>query len=126
MLGVYEFLPSNELMIKGGQTICDENSILREICANVLFLISGYNSPQLDRSIVPTILEQTPAGASVDQLVHYGQLINSGKFRMFDYGFFKNLNRYGKISPPDYKVSAITAPVFLYYSGNDWLSATKV
>jgi lysosomal acid lipase/cholesteryl ester hydrolase len=71
-------------------------------------------------------LKKIKIGASVNQLTHYGQLINSGKFRMFDYGYFENKRVYGQSAPPDYELSKITAPVFLHYSGNDWLSAPKV
>lgn len=49
MLGVYEFLPSSELLIQGGSILCNEQSPFIEVCANVLFLIGGYNSKQLDR-----------------------------------------------------------------------------
>jgi hypothetical protein len=45
---------------------------------------------------------------------------------MFDYGYFENKRVYGQSAPPDYELSKITAPVFLHYSGNDWLSAPKV
>lgn len=63
MLGVYEFLPSDEMMIDGGKLLCKDESPFQEVCANVLFLLCGYNSEQLDRSLLPTILENTPAGA---------------------------------------------------------------
>lgn len=65
------------------------------------------------------------SGASVDQLVHYGQGVNSGKFRRYDYGLVLNLIRYGSLTPPDYDLKAVTAPVFLHYSDNDWLAAVK-
>jgi len=125
MLGVYEFMPSNDMMVDGGKLVCQDESPFQEVCANVLFLIGGFNSAQLNRSIIPAILQDTPAGASVDQLVHYGQGVNSGKFRMYDYGWYENLKKYGSMSPPDYNLALITAPVFLHYSDNDWLAAVK-
>lgn len=116
LLGVYEFMPSSEMMKKGGQLICKDESPFQEVCANALFLLCGFNSAQLDRSLIPFILENTPAGSSVGQLVHYAQGINSKKFRMYDFGLIKNMARYGSFSPPDYELSAVTAPVFLHYS----------
>lgn len=62
LLGVYEFLPSNEMMVKGGQLVCKDESPIQEVCANVLFLLCGYNSQQLNRTLLPTIIENTPAG----------------------------------------------------------------
>jgi len=49
LLGVYEFMPSSEMMVKGGYYVCRDESIFQEVCANVLFLIGGYNSEQLNR-----------------------------------------------------------------------------
>lgn len=46
----------------------------------------------------------------------------SGKFRQYDYGLFGNLKKYGSLTPPKYDLSAVTAPVYLLYSNNDWLS----
>lgn len=140
MLGMYEFMPSwvakfhaifvwlwfcnlfrvrrNDMMVEGGKFVCQDSSPFKEVCANALFLLCGFNSEQLDRSLIPQILENTPAGASVDQLVHYAQGINSAKFRMFDFGLTKNMLAYGSFSPPDYNLKAITAPVYLHYSEN--------
>lgn len=64
-------------------------------------------------------------GSSVDQLIHYAQGINSAKFRMFDFGLTKNLLRYGSLSPPNYDLKSVTAPVFLHYSDNDWMAAVR-
>ena len=69
MFGVYEFLPSNEMMADGGKYLCKDESMFQEVCANVLFLIAGYNSEQLNRTILPTILDNTPAG-----IVNFNQL----------------------------------------------------
>lgn len=44
---------------------------------------------------------------------------------MFDFGLTKNLLKYGSFSPPDYNLKAVTAPVFLHYSDNDWMAAVK-
>nr|CAI5859884.1 unnamed protein product [Callosobruchus analis] len=46
-----------------------------------------------------------------------------GYFRQWDYGALENLLKYGTISPPDYPLGAITAPVYLIYGKNDWLAA---
>lgn len=53
-------------------------------------------------------------------------MIISGNFRKYDYGMILNLIRYGSLSPPDYIIENIQAPVGLFYSANDWLSAVVV
>lgn len=48
MFGLYEFLPSTKFMEFLGQTVCHQNSPIKDVCSNVLFLIAGYNADQLD------------------------------------------------------------------------------
>ncbi|EAT35491.1 AAEL012350-PA [Aedes aegypti] len=125
MLGVNELLPSHKMMIAGGQKACEDTSTLQEVCVNVIFLICGYDSAQLNRTLLPTIVQHTPAGASVKQLAHYAQGINSGRFRQFDHGVVGNVMNYGSSTPPSYPLKRITAPVFLHYGDNDWLAAVS-
>lgn len=63
-----------------------------------------------------------PAGSSVKQLMHFAQEILSGHFRKYDYGIVGNLIKYGKLTPPDYALENVTAPVALFYSQNDWFA----
>jgi hypothetical protein len=48
-MGHYEFMPSNLLLTLIGQALCNEQAITVEICANVLFMVGGYDSGQLNR-----------------------------------------------------------------------------
>lgn len=64
-----------------------------------------------------------PGGASIYQVAHYGQEINSGYFRQYDYGT-QNMFKYGRLTPPSYDLKKITAPVALFYSSYDWLAST--
>lgn len=61
------------------------------------------------------------AGASTDQIVHYGQGIRASRFRQYDFGVL-NIIRHGSLSPPKYNLGNVRAPVSLYYSLNDLLS----
>lgn len=75
--------------------------------------------------MIPIYLGHVPAGASTKQFLHYAQLFNSNKFRQFDYGRKKNKEIYGTPEPPDYDLSKITIPTFLYKSQNDKFSAVE-
>ncbi|CAL8103706.1 unnamed protein product [Orchesella dallaii] len=121
MFGLYEFLPSNAFMDFIGQTVCHQNSLIKDICSNVLFLVAGFDSDQMDSDLMPTIMGHVPAGASVRSLVHYAQGVMSGVFRKYDFGRATNLEVYGQVNPPEYDISKITAPVALYWGENDWL-----
>ncbi|KAG8230457.1 hypothetical protein J437_LFUL009946, partial [Ladona fulva] len=122
LLGVNELFPSTALFDFLGAALCKDEAITQSLCTNILFLICGYNSKQLNETTIPVIVGHTPAGASTKTVIHYGQEYNSEKFCQYDYGWITNILKYHQVSPPDYKLSLITAPVYLHYSRNDWLS----
>lgn len=66
-----------------------------------------------------------PASASVKQLLHYGQLIQSNRFCQFDNGEFTNKRVYGTATPPDYKLKNATASVAMFYADDDVLVSPK-
>jgi hypothetical protein len=39
---------------------------------------------------------------------------------------YENMLIYGQLTPPDYDLGKVTAPVALHYSQNDWLAAIAV
>lgn len=50
-MGVYEFLPDNDLMNLLGQAACKDEAWFQPVCSNALFLVGGFNSPQLNTVI---------------------------------------------------------------------------
>lgn len=78
------------------------------------------------QTLLPLILAHVPANAcSSNQLIHFGQIIRSKHFRQYDHGAIKNYFKYRRISPPDYNLTKVKAPVAVYYSENDWLVNAK-
>jgi len=121
MMGMHEFLPSGPLMDFLGATLCRETSLLQPICTNVLFLAMGYNTDQLNTTMLPIILGHAPAGSSTNSVLHYAQSVRHQDFRKWDHGKNKNLEIYGVDPPPQYDLSKITCPVAIYWGINDWL-----
>jgi lysosomal acid lipase/cholesteryl ester hydrolase len=117
LLGIGEFLPSDALMEFLGDTLCEAAPVVA--CENILFVICGYDVDQMNATRLPVYMAHTPAGTSVNTIVKYGQLIESGNFAKFDYGLVENLVKYGSISPPEWDLSKITVPVYLFWSQND-------
>lgn len=72
---------------------------------------------------MPIVLKNTPAGAAVGQIAHYGQGMRSARFSQFDHGLIGNLRRYGSRHPPNYRLGNIRCPVNLAYSLNDLMAA---
>lgn len=89
------------------------------------------------QTMLPLLFSHYPAGVSLKTAVHFGQEMKSGeyscffaetswrffsgKFRQYDYGRNENIARYGQPQPPDYDLSKVTCPVYIYYADNDWL-----
>lgn len=68
---------------------------------------------------------QIPGGFSSKQLIHYAQLIKSGRFNQFDYGQLRNMIIYKSYQSPDYNITKITSPIYLFYSTGDLISDVK-
>ncbi|KAL1114766.1 hypothetical protein AAG570_007590 [Ranatra chinensis] len=125
-LHIYHVLNDNFFLHLLDQAICRKTAITRPLCDNLLFLIAGYDSQQLNISLVPLIADHTPAGASIKQLIHFGQLANNdGRFSQYDYGKSLNMKMYNTELPPEYDLTKITTPVMLHYADNDWLSSEE-
>jgi len=125
LMGWHEFLTNNEVMALAGQKLCKDEAVTQELCSNIVFLIAGYDSDQLNKSSLPAFLGHFPAGASSKQLIHFGQIRKAGKFQFYDYGWFTNLKKYSSIKPPTYNLSNVKVPVVLHYAQNDWLADGK-
>ncbi len=63
------------------------------VCMNPLFLIVGSKTNNIDAHRFPIYMAHTPAGTSAKCLWHYSQLINNGRFEMYDYGWNGNMER---------------------------------
>ncbi|KAH8333212.1 hypothetical protein KR074_012261 [Drosophila pseudoananassae] len=124
MLRITEFMPNTKFLVDHSQVVCHDNAMTQDVCSNILFLVAGYNSEQLNKTMLPVMLSHTPSGASIKQLEHFGQLMKSGHFRKFDRGYLRNQLEYNRMTPPDYDLSRVKVPVALYYSVNDLLVST--
>ena len=60
-----------------------------------------------------------PAGSSLNDILHYKQIYSKKKFEKFDYGEKINLMKYGQKYPPEYNLSNMKFPVFLFVGNLD-------
>jgi lysosomal acid lipase/cholesteryl ester hydrolase len=119
LLGYNEFLPSDGIMKYLSQFVC--NTEVKFLCENVLFLLAGADSKQLNTTRLGVYTAHLPAGSSTKSIVHFAQMVNSKKFTKYDYGK-DNMKQYNQTTPPEYDVSNITTPVALLWSLNDALA----
>nr|XP_024361970.1 triacylglycerol lipase 1-like isoform X2 [Physcomitrium patens]XP_024361972.1 triacylglycerol lipase 1-like isoform X2 [Physcomitrium patens]XP_024361973.1 triacylglycerol lipase 1-like isoform X2 [Physcomitrium patens]XP_024361974.1 triacylglycerol lipase 1-like isoform X2 [Physcomitrium patens]XP_024361975.1 triacylglycerol lipase 1-like isoform X2 [Physcomitrium patens]PNR29753.1 hypothetical protein PHYPA_028447 [Physcomitrium patens] len=61
---------------------------------------------------------------SMRNLAQMAQMVRSGRFSMYDHGFWNNVKKYSSLFPPEYDVSVIpaTLPILLAHGGNDALA----
>ncbi|XP_033217072.1 lipase 3-like isoform X2 [Belonocnema kinseyi] len=122
-LHVYEFLPTNALLTNIGRDACEARSLYQVVCSNTLFMITGYDTDQLNKTMVPIIIGHVPAGSSIKQFFHFAQEFKSGRFCQFDYIMpFLNEQKYGQSKPPDYNLQNVKVPIAIFYADNDLLA----
>ncbi|XP_012536620.1 lipase 3 isoform X2 [Monomorium pharaonis] len=121
---INQFFPRNKWQSLVLKTLVNKapRPVTMGFCYCWFFLIAGFNSDQLDKSMLPLIFEHSPAGSSVKQLHHFNQIIKTGSFQKFDYGTEVNLTFYGSIQAPKYTLERVKVPVAIFYSDNDFLT----
>uniref|UniRef100_A0A182P818 Potential DNA-binding domain-containing protein n=1 Tax=Anopheles epiroticus TaxID=199890 RepID=A0A182P818_9DIPT len=121
MMGTWWFEPTNEMDIQGGLQNCHDGAPFQDMCSINTFLIAGFNTEEVNSTMLPVIHAHSPAGASTMQMIHHAQTIRSRIFRQYDHGAM-NMLRYGQLTPPVYILANVQAPTLFYHSTNDWLA----
>lgn len=119
--GTYYFDPTNEMDQAAAYNDCRDGAPYQEMCTITTFLIAGFNSQEMNRTMLPVIKGHSPAGASTMNMIHYAQIVRSMTFRRYDHEAL-NYQRYGQFTPPLYRFTGHRAPVSFYHSTNDWLA----
>jgi len=121
LFDIREFLPSSKLVQYLAKNGCPFDESL---CDNVLFLIAGFDKKNLNATRTPVYYSHTPAGTSVQNMLHFCQLIqdDDGLFKKYDRGLIKNLLTYGSSSPPAYKLKNANVPIVLFAGNKDTLA----
>lgn len=122
LFGIYDFLPSTPFVHYLGEYVCGLWKVNEEVCSSLAFLIAGYDTTNLNETRIPVYMTHLPAGTSSKDMIHFAQMVKSGKFQKFDYGKSENIKRYNQEYAPSYNVSKVEVPVALYTGSNDWLA----
>ncbi|KAI6199159.1 Lipase [Aphelenchoides besseyi] len=125
LFGDQEFLPSTILTRWLTELVCTSTN---QVCENFLFLTSGPDTQQMNKTRIPIYLAHSPSGTSIRNVLHYCQMIRNKEYQQlaFDYGKSENLKAYGMVVPYDYDISKITGvQMYLYYSTKDWLATPE-
>ncbi|XP_042545369.1 lysosomal acid lipase/cholesteryl ester hydrolase-like [Dipodomys spectabilis] len=102
------------------------HAILKELCGNLFFLVCGFDERNLNMSRVDVYGAHNPAGTSVQNVLHWRQILKLNKFQAFDWGSsVKNYLHYKQSYPPMYNVKDIPVPIALWNGARDWLADTN-
>ncbi|XP_060539044.1 lysosomal acid lipase/cholesteryl ester hydrolase-like isoform X2 [Pantherophis guttatus] len=72
------------------------------------------------KSRMDMYVAHSPAGTSVQNLLHWKQIYHEKVFQAYDYGTKeKNMEKYNQTTPPVYKIEDIKIPFAFWYGGND-------
>ncbi|XP_065903895.1 gastric triacylglycerol lipase-like [Dysidea avara] len=96
LIGGTEFLPSNEFTNFIASQVCPK-PVIDEVCRNILFLITGFDDKQLNKTRLPVYLSHLPAGTSEKNIVHFARQVYTEKFHRYDYLKAGNLLHYGRV-----------------------------
>ncbi|KAJ6657783.1 hypothetical protein lerEdw1_001970 [Lerista edwardsae] len=98
--------------------------LIDSLCKQALFLVSGFNEKNLNKSRTDVYISRFPDYTSVKNVIHWSQSAQTGKFRYFDYGL-ENMDIYNQTTPPSYKLEDITVPIAMWSGGQDWVCQPK-
>ncbi|XP_042118722.1 lysosomal acid lipase/cholesteryl ester hydrolase [Peromyscus maniculatus bairdii] len=125
LFGHRQFLPQNAVMKWLSTHVCT-HVIMRELCTNIFFLICGFNEKNLNTSRVEVYTTHCPAGTSVQNMMHWSQVVKYQKFQAFDWGSSdKNYFHYNQSYPPPYDLRNMSIPTALWSGDRDWLADTS-
>jgi len=120
--GVNQFLPAGFRESQLGHIFC---GIFSKECGNFLKFLVGADPDYDNVKQFNLILEHEPGGTSVMDAMHWRQQVLSARFCKYDYGVTGNIQHYGQPSPPDYNVSNINVPVYMFFGTEDSLVSPR-
>jgi len=114
-----EFLRPTPLQHAITDLLCSNISSYQDACYSVLFLVTGPDPAEQDRSLLAHQLHHFPSGTSARTIVHTAQIILSGEFQAYDWGD-------PEVEPSRVDLSKVTPPHALYLAqGNDYIVQPK-
>jgi len=122
--GFQEFLPSTEVLREIFPEFC---FLFPSICDDIMGMIAGLDRPDLNETRWPVYVSHFPSGTSVEDIVHWAQMVRNGEFLFYDYGEDGNRKHYNSSNPPLYHLQNMpkTLKIALFSGGRDDLADLK-
>jgi pimeloyl-ACP methyl ester carboxylesterase len=94
-----------------------------DICIERVRLLSDAKTSVDNVHRFPITSGHYPAGSSLQNMYYWSQMFNNPDFCMYDYGTDGNIQVYGQPNPPNYDLSQITEPVYMFVGEYDELAS---
>ncbi|XP_039927177.1 lipase member K-like [Hirundo rustica] len=118
MFGTKDFLPHTAL----GELVLSRFCVCSKVCKHLLAMVFGFNWKNTNMSRFDVYIGHTPAGSSVQNIIHWLQGVHDGALRAFDGGHMYNSLRYRQAGAPFYNVKAMEVPTAIWNAGQDCLA----
>lgn len=106
--------------------LCTIEVIGVELCQRrVLMPIAGNDIDEMEPEFFHLVARYFLAGVSRKDTNHFAQVINERRFAQYNYGWIKNFIKYGRFTPPNYDLGAVTMRVAMLCGENDPLSTLQ-
>ena len=123
---------NNILVLPGMVSIIARNLIekFKTVTWRFIQLLCGINTdPMIDLDRMPVMVRNEPGGTSLQNLLHWLQIMRTGVFAKYDYGRDFNIQNYGTEEPPVYDTKFMAKnirkyPTLLVRGENDYLVDT--
>ncbi|VDN60083.1 unnamed protein product [Dracunculus medinensis] len=123
--GTQEFVLNDTLMDVFKNKFCDSYR-LNLACVNLLSMIAGLESGQLNETRLPIFLSDLPGGTSVMNVINWIQMVRNGAVQAYDWeNPEENIKHYGQNNPPIFDLKKVDVDMYLYWSPADWLANQK-
>ena len=128
-MGMVEMFAKNYLQSKIVSSICE---LVPFVCDFMIELVADAESDYNNQARLDVFMGHYPSGSSLRSFEHFAQIIKSGKFQKYDYGFEENLEKHGNSFPPEIALKNIKDAKIIQIVGtydhlsplkdNEWLS----
>ncbi|NXY40298.1 LICH hydrolase, partial [Ceuthmochares aereus] len=98
---------------------------LDKFCGHILCYIAGGSTKNLNTSRTDIYAAHSPAGTSVQDILHWHQIIYANQLQAYDYGSKENMKKYNQTTPPTYKIEKISVPTAVWSGGEDKFADPK-
>ncbi|KAI4893564.1 hypothetical protein NFI96_021362, partial [Prochilodus magdalenae] len=119
--GRKSFFPQKKLLTFFTTRFCSK-ILVNVLCRNIVFRLFSFDKRNLNMTRIPVYFAHSPAGTSVQNMMHWSQAIKSGKLMAYSYGKVGNMAHYNQLTPPEYKVKNMKVPTVLWSGGKDILA----